>query len=127
MTAPRSRRPVEAADQPAQRLLQGGPLDLADPVDLAGPCLAGLDGGLGGQQRLEVALERLGQTVEKTGECRPQRGELIAPHGAALHGLVVALVEPGQQCHLLGDRQLRVEPRARPVGDPPRPAGVVQP
>jgi hypothetical protein len=116
---------VQRAGQPAQRLLQLHPLVLADPVHLGhGPFVRLHDALLQLQQRLQVLLDRLGETGEDAGEAAAQgRGVGLV---ALLGHLVLDVVEPAQQGLLLGDRQVGVDLRALRFRDLAWDAGAVQ-
>ena len=111
--AARPGRALEAAQQPPQRLLEVGPLVLVDGLGPRGGDLAALDLALELHQPLEVLLEPLRQAGQQGRQALAQRGEA----GAELRVVEVALlghrlVEPAQQHHLLGDRELGVELQA---------------
>jgi hypothetical protein len=112
--------------EPAQRLLQLHALVLADPVDGRDRALVRLDDPLlQREQRLQVALDRLGQAFEDTGEPTPQRRRVVL--GAVGPQVVLDVVEPAQQRLLLGDRQVGVDLRALLLGDLPGGARVAEP
>ena len=116
---------AQAAQQPAQRLLELGPLVLVDPLGLGGLDLALLDLVLHRHQLLEVLLQPLGQAGQERRECGPQgferrRREVLVHVGQRV-------LEPAEQCHLLGHGELDVELHAGAADQVAGGAGVVHP
>ena len=119
ITLPASRGAAQLAGQPAQGLLQVGPLPLVhglDPRAVGDPSLHHRPG-----EPVQVAPQQLGQIRDDAGQLLAQQRQRL------LVNVLIGCVQPAEQYLLLRHRQRGVDAVPGRRGELARQAGVVQP